>query len=438
MGGAEPQSARTAASPQRQLLPPDLEVALRRVPADDREAVRTFAQELARVGAPRDLIAWHIARATPGGKLPEVPRKERRKLERSAAGPPLIKSPAERPLPTRIEKALAALSPEGRAHVERFARDMALAGVSEEAIAQQVARHLGIAPKVDLRTGKRRRRRRAPRDPYMTLPRQVILARVAIQAGRTCYVARSADIPWRKAHRALMGLSERNYVACHEDEEGYKVWAVTKRGMAWLNRLPEIEQGKAEGPVQALFLIEERADLRAKLRKLGWNYDQCRDVVPYQTVDHLTRQLNEVAHLHEVGTVYNPGGLLWWRLGIVSRSTRRGRMLAMLAPKEARIRFVAETIRLGEERQKALRLAGLATQVVPDGLGGVFLEVVKSEPFAIGRRLAYTLRRQARSGRTMKVTDVHETLHWIRSELAARSRAGTPLGPPGQLGGARE
>ncbi len=446
--GADPRTGRTAPTPpamrvvpalhpktgapapqHKEALPPDIEAALRKVPADDRDSVRALVEALAKQGAPRDLLAWHIARATPGEKLPKVSRKERRR----AAAPPLITPAVQRGLPGRIEKALAALTPEGRARVEAFAREMALAGADEQAIAWQIARHLGVAPDIDPRTGKRRRQRRALRDPYMTTPRQVLLARIAIQAGRTCDVALAAHVEWRTVYRGIVGLAKRGYIASHEDEAGHKVWAVTKRGTAWLNRLPEIEQGKAEGPVQALFLIEERADLRVELKKLGWNYDQCRDVVPHQTIDHLTRQLHEVVHLHQVGQVYNPGGLLWWRLGIVSQSTRRAKMLSGLVPKEARIRFVAEGIKLGEEQQKALRLAGLASSVVPDGLGGVFLEVVKSEPFAIGRRLAYTLRKQARSGRMMKVTDVHETLHWIRKELAARRRP-----TPQQLGEARE
>lgn len=401
---------------------PTLEQLLSRVPGDDRPKVRAFVEDLTRHGAPEDLIRWHVTQAIPSEKLPPLPVRSAGRSATSAPRTPLLRV-LDPGLPPRIRRAILALSPEARGRVEVFAKDLAIAGLSEETIAWNIARHLHLAPGVDPRAGARKGwQRRSARDPYMTVQRQVLLARAGIEPGRTCDLARAAGYSWRTARRGLAALLARGYVSRHEDADGNQVWTPTKKGTAWLARIPEIEQKMAEGPVHALLLILERADLCKRYRALGWSYDQCRDVVPHMTVDHLTRQITEVVHLHHEGTVENPGGLLWWRLGIVSRGRKNGRMLARMVAKGIRWRFVDAAIDLGRKEATALRLQGLATKVVPDGLGGVFLELVASEPFYVARRLAFTLAKQARSGRAVTVSSVHATLHWIRKELAKRQR----------------
>jgi len=424
LGGAEPQAGRTPSSsraeavrsPAASPLSPELKAALARVPADDRESTRALVKDLARQGAPQDLLAWHVARRTPGASLPPVASATR------TAKPSLITSPAARALPARIEQALATLSPEGRDRVETFARSLALAGLDEEVIGVNIARHLGLVTPADLRGEGKRWKRRALRDPYMTHQRQILLARLAIQPGRTCDLAVAAGLTWKVACAGLFALLERGYVVRQEDDKGAKVWSVTKAGTAWINDLVEIRQGTAEGPVQALFLLEEKRELRAKLMKLGWNYDQCRDVVPHYTLDSLSREFNEVGGLHVDGLVWNPGGLLWWRLGIPVRGKKWGKQRAGMVPRKLRWAFVDAAAEQAKGQATRLRTQGLATKVVPDGLGGVFLEVMEKEPFHVARRLAYTLAKQARGGRKMATSDVHSTLQWIRKTMAAKRR----------------
>lgn len=414
-GGVAPKASAGREGRALSAAAPTLEQLLARVPGDDRPKIRAFVEDLQRHGAPEDLIRWHVTQAIPGEKLPPLPTRAAAKS--AAAAPTPLLCALDPGLPPRIRRAILALSPEARGRVEAFAKDLAVAGLPEEAIVWNIARHLQLAP------GARKRwQRRKPRDPYMTVQRQVLLARAGIEPGRTCDLARAAGYSWRTAQRGLVALLARGYVSRHEDAEGNQVWTPTKKGTAWLNRIPEIEQKMAEGPVQALLLILERADLRTRYRALGWSYDQCRDVVPHMTVDHLTRQITEVVHLHHEGRVENPGGLLWWRLGIVSRGRKHGRMLAKMVKSGIRWRFVDAAIEVGRKESTALRLQGLATKVVPDGLGGVFLQLVASEPFYVARRLAFTLAKQARSGREVTVSSVHATLHWIRKELAKRQR----------------
>jgi len=434
---AERGSATLAGTPTSAAAALSVEEMLLLVPEARLGDLTAYVRILRDGGYPEDFVAREVetrvfgprveARRALAREVEEQARKAEGPLPRETAGlfvRARVSSGSE-DLSTLADEVLAAAKKLRlpRELLEEAREDLSKAFTVEPPLARALVKK--VLDEIEVEIRKKLRRGRKVRDPYLTHPRKRLLVLVAKEPGRTCDLAKRAGVSWVTAHRRLRGLAKRKLIERRGDGVAEpKVWYVTHAGTKVFDEIPEVRHKMIEGFDRILGILDERRQVRDELRAFGWRYDQCRDVLPYYTVDHLKREILEARQAHGAWDVKDPGRFLWDRLGAEPMAKRRARIEAavLFTDPKTRIAYVEAAMEKAKLDRFERRKQGLARKIVPQGAGAAYLDATKDEPFYLSLWLAFSLRSRGRKGHQVTAGDVHGILAWIHKQDAKRRR----------------